>query len=80
MASHIQFNQISSSDNKLYNRIKKSELCLINVYLPYCSIGNTDDFLAYWGKMKQLCNELQCPNICFVGTSMLGPQILLELC
>ena len=46
---------------------KKSELCLINVYLPYGSRANTDDFLAYLGKMRQLCEELQCPNICFVG-------------
>jgi len=37
------------------------------VYLPYCSRVNSDDFLAYLGKMKQFCDELQCPNICFVG-------------
>ena len=49
--------------------LKKSELCLINVYLPYCSRANTDEFLAlaYLGKLRQLCEELQCPNICFVG-------------
>ena len=47
--------------------LKKSELCLINVYLPYCSRANTDEFLAYLGKLSQLCDELQCPNICFVG-------------
>jgi len=33
--------------------LKKSELCLINVYLPYCSRANTDEFLAYLGKMKK---------------------------
>jgi len=37
------------------------------VYLPYCSRANTDEFLAYLGKSRQLCEELQCPNICFVG-------------
>ena len=47
--------------------LKKSEVCLINVYLPYCSRANTDEFLAYLGKLRQLCEELQCPNICFVG-------------
>jgi len=47
-------------------------LCLINVYLPYCSRANTDEFLAYLGKMKQLCEELQCPNICFVGDFIAG--------
>ena len=47
--------------------LKKTELCLINVYLPYCSRANTDEFLAYLGKLRQLCEELQCPNICFVG-------------
>jgi len=47
--------------------LKKSELCLINVYLPYCSRANTDEFLAYLGKLRQLsCEELQCPNICSV--------------
>ena len=46
---------------------KKSELCLINVYLPYCSRANTDEFLAYLGNLRKLCEELQCPNICFVG-------------
>ena len=47
--------------------LKKSEWCLFNVYLPYCSRANTDEFLAYLGKLRQLCAELQCPNICFVG-------------
>ena len=47
--------------------LKKSELCLINVYLPHCSRANTDEFLAYLGKLRQLCEELQCPNICYVG-------------
>jgi len=47
--------------------LKKSELCLIIVCLPYCSRANTDGFSAYLGKMKQSCEELQCPNICFVG-------------
>jgi len=37
------------------------------VYLPYCSRANTDEFLANLGKLRQLCEELQCPNICFVG-------------
>jgi len=37
------------------------------VYLPYCSRANTDEFLAYLGKLRQLWEELQCPNICFVG-------------
>ena len=37
------------------------------MYLPYCSRANTDDFLAYLGKKKQLCEELQRPNICCVG-------------
>ena len=52
--------------------LNKSELCLINVYLPYCSRANTDDCLEYLGKMKQLCEELQCPNICFVGDFSAG--------
>ena len=47
--------------------LKKSELCLINVYLPYCSRANTDEFLACLGKLSQLFEELQCPNICFEG-------------
>jgi len=34
--------------------LKNSELCLINVYLPYCSTANTDEFLAYLGKLRQL--------------------------
>ena len=46
---------------------KKSGLCLISVHLPYCSRAKTDEFLACRGKLKQLCEELQCPNICFVG-------------
>ena len=37
------------------------------MYLSYCSRANTDEFFAYLGKMKQLCEELQCPNFCFVG-------------
>ena len=37
------------------------------MYLPYCSRANTDEFLAYLGKLSQLCEELQCPNIFFVG-------------
>ena len=37
------------------------------MYLPYCSRANTDEFLPYLGKLSQLCEELQCPNICFVG-------------
>ena len=37
------------------------------MFLSYCSRANTDDFLAYLGIMKQLCDDLQCPNICFVG-------------
>ena len=51
--------------------LQKSELCLINVYLPYCIRTNTDEFFAYLGKMKQLC-EMQCPNICFVGDFIAG--------
>ena len=35
--------------------------------LPYGSRANTDEFLAYLGKLRQLCEELQSPNICFVG-------------
>ena len=52
--------------------LKKSELCLINVSLTYCSRANTDEFLAYLGKLRQLCEELQCPNICFVGNFNAG--------
>ena len=37
------------------------------MYIPYCSRVDTDEFLAYLGKFRQLCEELQCPNICFVG-------------
>ena len=37
------------------------------MYLPYCSRANTDEFLAYLGKLRQLREELQYPNICFVG-------------
>jgi len=36
------------------------------VYLSYCSRANADEFLAYLGKMKQFCEVLQSPNICFV--------------
>ena len=49
-----------------------SELCLLNVYLPYCSRANTDEFLSYLGKLRQLCEELQCPNISFVGNFNAG--------
>ena len=31
-----------------------------------------DEFLAYLGKLRQLCEELQCPNICFVGDFNVG--------
>jgi len=51
---------------------KNSELCLINVYIPYCSRANTDELLAYLGKLRQLCQELQCPNIRFVGNFNAG--------
>ena len=37
------------------------------MYVPYCSRANTDEFLAYLGKLRQLCEELQWPNIFFVG-------------
>jgi len=42
------------------------------VYLPYCGRANTDEFLAYLGRLRQLCEELQCPNICFVGDFNIG--------
>ena len=57
---------ISPAEIHLRVFLNQSELQLINVYLPYCSRANTDDLLAYLGIMKQLCDELQCPNICFV--------------
>jgi len=47
----------------------------MNVYLTYCSRANTDAFLAFLGKMKQLCDEMQCPNICFVGDFNIGVTI-----
>jgi len=59
---------------------KKSELCFINVYQPYCSRANTDEFLAYLGELRQLCEEMQCPNICFVGDFNAEPQIHLMVC
>ena len=36
------------------------------MFLVVC-LTNTDEFLTYLGKLRQLCEELQCPNICFVG-------------
>jgi len=47
--------------------LKQSELCLINVHLTDCSRDNTDEILAYLVKLRQLYEELQCRNICFVG-------------
>ena len=72
--------KVSKAAQKTTQLSLKSELCLIDVYLPYCSRANTDEFLAYLGKLRQLCEELQCPNICFVGTSTLEPQIHLVVC
>jgi len=55
------------------------------VYLPYCSRANTDKFLAYLGKLRHLCEELQCPNICFVrdfnaGTTNTFGGLLEDFC
>ena len=57
--------------------LANSDLCLVNVYLPCCCPNNTDDFLEYLGKIKSLCDDLQCPNICFMGTLMPAPVTLL---
>ena len=37
------------------------------IYHTPVELSNADEFLAYMGKMTELCQELQCPNICFVG-------------
>ena len=54
--------------------LANSDLCLVNVYLPYCCPNNTDDFLEYLGKIKSLCDDLQCPNICFMGDFNASPN------
>ena len=42
-------------------------MAIIHTYSFFLAIIHTYRFLAYLGKLRQLCEELQSPNICFVG-------------
>jgi len=70
LSKNLKSSSFSNCDGSIIGLrvfLKKSELCLDDVYLPYCSRANADECLAYLGKLRQLCEELQCPNVCFVG-------------
>ena len=51
---------------------KKSELRLINMHLPYCKRANTDDFLAFLGKLGNCVMSCNAQTFVLWGTSNAG--------
>jgi len=45
----------------------KSNLLIINVYLPYCSEDNTDEFLYYLSRIDSLISDYNSPYIIALG-------------
>ena len=58
-----------------------SSISFINLYLPYCCKSNTDTYLEYLGKLGELCEDIQHPNMCIIGdfnasnNNMFGPLL-----
>lgn len=47
---------------------------VINVYAPYCSFTNVDDFLSYLCKLGSMCDDINHPNLCFIGDFNASPS------
>ena len=67
--------------NNLTVNLCSSSISFINVYLPYCCESNTDTYLEYLGKLGELCEDIQHPNMCIIGdfnasnNNMFGPLL-----
>ena len=48
-------------------KMSNSALFFINVYLPYCSPANTDNYINYLSKIYNLFENINNPNLCILG-------------
>ena len=66
----LQASTFSNHDNTIIDltvNLCSSSISFINVYLPYCCESNTDTYLEYLGKLGELCEDIQHPNLCIIG-------------
>ena len=47
--------------------LQSSDLCLVNVYAPYCCPQNRDAFDEYLGNLKIFCEDLNSSNLALIG-------------
>ena len=58
-----------------------NDICLINVYSPFCCYNNIDSYLQYLAKLNDLCEILDCTNLCLLGdfnvsdSNLFGPLL-----
>ena len=66
-------------------KVNKTTIGIVNVYLPYCSSANVDDYLMYLSKVNSMCESVGDCNLCVVGdfnasdTNMFG-KLLNSFC
>ena len=80
----LQASTFSNHDNTIIGftvNLCTSSISFINVYLRCCCESNTDTYLEYLGKLGELCEDIQGPNMCFIGdfnarnNNMFGPLL-----
>ena len=80
----LQASTFSNHDNTIIGlkvNLCSSSISFINPYLPYCCESNTDTYLEYLGKLGELCEDIQHPNMCIIGdfnasnNNMFGPLL-----
>ena len=65
----LQVSTFSNHDNIIIGltvNLCTSSISFINVYLPCCCKSNTDTYLEYLGKLGELCEDIQHPNMCII--------------
>ena len=65
----LQAFTFSNHDNTIIGlmvNLCASSISFINIYLPCCFESITDTYLEYLGKLDELCEDIQHPNMCII--------------
>ena len=75
------FKNVDESIIGLKKHQKDKDICLINVYSPFCCYNNIDSYQQYLAKLNDLCENLDCTNLCLLGdfnasdSNLFGPLL-----
>ena len=48
-------------------KVNKTAISIVNIYSPYCSSANVDDYLMYLSKVNSMCESVGDCNLCIAG-------------